>query len=124
MAKITNKNNKERCKRYEQQGRRERNKVLKQERDKKRIARFARRKEEGKGVWAKEKASTPSEDRLPNVSEKEFIKEFSEDHRLPYARETSIFRKLDNMISAEELRQKRHEAKVKNATKRRNNEED
>ncbi len=106
MAKLGNKNNKERCKRYEQQGRREKNKKIKQERDKKRMARFAKRKAEGKGVWAKEKVPNLSEERLPNISEKEFIKDFNDDNRLPYARETSIFRKLDNMINEEIARQK------------------
>lgn len=54
MSKIGK--NKKRCEKYKASGNRERNKILKQERHKKRMERFAKRREEGKNyVYDKDK---------------------------------------------------------------------
>lgn len=47
-CKAGNKNHKERCKRYKQEGRRNTNKLKKQKKHEKRMQKFAKRREEGK----------------------------------------------------------------------------
>jgi len=111
MAKPGNKNNKERCQKYKTQGRREKNKRLKQERNEKRIARFAKRKAEGKGFWGKDRTRT-EDPSGSNVTEKELFRDYANDHRLPYARETSVFRKLANKINGEALELKHRMEKI------------
>lgn len=48
MAKPGNLNNRKRCERYKNSGRREENKKIRQARDEKRRAKFAQRREDGK----------------------------------------------------------------------------
>ena len=119
MAKPGNKNNKARCDKYKQQSRRAKNKALKQERHEKRMARFAKRKAEGKDYANRKNATvTDPENRGTNMMEKQLFRDFENDNRLPYARSTSVFRKLSNMVANEELRIKKALERTSNGKKK------
>ena len=86
------------CEKYKQQGRKEKNKQLKQERQEKRLAKFKARREAGKSYEYKKK-DKPTR---------------NEDHRLPYQVWTSIMAKLDNKIRKEKAETKLLNFKNKN----------
>lgn len=66
MAKVGNKNNKERCKQYKAEGRRELNKKKKAARHEKRMQRFAERRESGKCYqYDKKRTEKKIKDRVP-----------------------------------------------------------
>jgi len=118
MAKP-NKNNKLRCERYKAQGRREINKKKKAERNEKRIAKFAKRREEGKAyeyVWLGHEPEVIDGDpkswrrHRDWEIEKAIRAGKNTDHKTPYARMVSNRRKLKNELDAEILAEKRKEA--------------
>ncbi len=91
--------NKKVCDKYKASGTREANKRIKQARHEKRMARFAKRKEEGKTYTYE-----------PNPYEKDskaYLKEAYDrslknvDHRLPLAKMTSLIRKVEDQINKE-----------------------
>ena len=110
MAKP-NKAHKERCVKYKNRGQREINKKKKQERDKKRIARFAKRREEGK-TYKYEPLTPPAEDATKMekqlyVRERNFRATKNEDHRTHWARNRSLLQKLQNELDKAALEEKR-----------------
>ena len=105
MAK--NGKNKKRCERYRLSGHREQNKHLKQERHKKRMERFAKRRGEGKNYEYK-----------PIPYEKgtmEYNREVREraaknvDRRTDFQKKTSIMRKLQNELDKKKAAMKARE---------------
>ena len=65
-CKAGNKNHKQRCEKYRQQGRRAINKENRAERHKKRMQRFAERREAGKAYeYSKERTEQKRENRIP-----------------------------------------------------------
>lgn len=91
MSRIGNKNRKKHYEDYKMGGHRELNKGLKKLRLEKRLARFAKRKEEGKHYkYDKDNAL----DTGSNVNSKRGI-------HTPYAKLTSLMRKLDNELERE-----------------------
>ena len=99
-------NNKKRCEKYSRSGHKELNKQLRQERNEKRIARFKKRREEGKTYQYK--PNPYKEDTSDWVREKLIRHEKS----LPYRHMTehekwkSIMRKLNNELAAQEKAEK------------------
>ena len=85
--------NKKACDKYKMSGHKEENKKLRQLRHEKRLARFAKRKEKDKFL-CKEKDTIGT-----NLDSNRAM-------HTPYARLTSIFRKLDNQIAEENMREK------------------
>lgn len=96
MARPGNQNHKKRYERYKNQGRKQENKILKQERAKKREARFAKRREEGKTyVYSPnpyEKGTHKYENEAANRREK------NESKKTELQIVTSILRKLQNEL--------------------------
>ena len=117
-CKVGNKNHKARCERYKQSGRRIINKQKKAERHKKRMEKFAKRREEGKTYQY-----TP-------IPYKEGTKEYIEEkrnrasknvsHSTPTSIYDSVMRKLDNRLAKEREALKVEEIK-KNKKKTENN---
>lgn len=113
MAKIGK--NKKACERYKQQGRRERNKAIRQQKAQKREEKFRQRREAGKAYEYKPIPYDPES--LDKNERKAFFAEQTKraaknvDRRLPLQRETSIFDKLDREIAkqkaADKLRSER-----------------
>lgn len=87
-----NKNRKRLYDAYKSQGRRELNKQSKQDRNKKRIARFEKRRSEGK-AYVYKKGQFSGECKSNNNSNK-----YTE-----YAKLESIFRKLENALAKEKM---------------------
>ena len=93
-------NNKKRCEKYKQRGALERNKALKQERNEKRIAKFAKRREEGRCyVYHKRDPDIPPKEPESNIGSKQ-------GRHTPYAILTSIFAKLNRYVVAEKAAEK------------------
>lgn len=110
MAKP-NKAHKQRCENYKKRGQREINKKLKQEKDKKRIARFAKRREEGKS-YKYEPLTPPADDasfreKSAYLTERKIRAEKNVDHRTPWAKNRSYMQKLQNEIDKAALEEKR-----------------
>lgn len=85
--------NKKACDKYKMSGHKEENKKMRQLRHEKRLARFAKRREDG--VAPREKSDSTG----TNVNSNRAM-------HTPYARLTSIFRKLNNQIAEETMREK------------------
>lgn len=96
MAKSGNANHKKRYDRYKTQGRREANKKLKQERNEKRIAKFAKRKEEGKSYQYK--PNPYKEDSADYTHEALIRHEKTLSKKGEFQRRTSVMRKLQNEL--------------------------
>ena len=105
--------NKERCKRYAASGHREANKVRRQENDKKRIAKFAKRREDGKAYEYKPNPFDPQKQPRQYFEEERNRRGKNVDHRDPVSRWKSFMRKLDNELAAEEARAKKALAAIK-----------
>ena len=94
MSRPGNQNKKKRFEKYKSSGRREANKIVKQQRDEKRKARFSRRKEEGKAYEYKpipfEKGSKEYNKEARVRSEK------NQSHKTEYQTVTSILQRLQN----------------------------
>lgn len=113
MSKIGR--DKKKCEKYKQSGHRETNKQLKKERNEKRIAKFAKRRAEGKAYADNNDGSGTKEcSSGPNTFEKSIITERANDHRLSYARWTSIIRKLNNELLKKENEIKKMRENKKN----------
>lgn len=98
MAKIGKK--KETCKKYQQSGHREENKRLKQQRAEKRLAKFAARKETGKGYQYRPNPGPVGTTEYRHEVEDRAAK--NADKRLPLQRFTSTMRKLQNWLDEQE----------------------
>ena len=111
-CKAGNKNHKERCKRYKQEGRRELNKVKKKERHEKRLEKFRKRREEGKTY-----TYTPNP---YEIGSQEYIKENNlrqkknKTHKTDVAIWSSIMRKVNNVVEKEKALAKEKQEKTKN----------
>ena len=93
-------NNKKRCEKYKQRGALEKNKALRQERNEKRIAKFAKRREEGTCyVYHKRDPDVPPKMPESNVGSKQ-------GRHTDYAITRSIFAILDRKIAAEKAAEK------------------
>ena len=99
--------NKERCKRYTASGHREANKTRRQENDKKRTARFAKRREEGKAYEWKPNPFDPERQKRQYVEEVRIRAEKNGDRRDNVSKWRSVMRRLNNEIAAEEARDKK-----------------
>lgn len=97
MSKIGR--NKKRCEHYRTSGNLQTNKLLKQERNEKRIAKFAARREEGKTYQYN--PNPYFKDSKAYITEVERRAEKNVDRRLPLPKLTSIMRKLNNQLAKE-----------------------
>ena len=97
--------NKKRCEKYAKSGHKELNKKLRQERDKKLKAKFAKRREEGK---AYEYKPIPYEKDTPEYNKEAKLRKSKteEYHKTEFQRWKSIFTKLDNEIEREKRAEK------------------
>lgn len=119
MDKDKHGKHKESCKRYQSEGRREKNKVIKKQKHERRIARFAKRRDEGKRyVYNSDGAGTVL--RRHKVTE-------SEDNRAErigeYRRWASAFGKLEHQIATERERVRAEEIKNRKSAKKGSNNE-
>lgn len=108
--------NKERCKRYTASGHREANKARRQENEKKRIAKFARRREEGKAYEWKPNPYDPERQKRQYIEEANARANKNKDRRDWVSRWRSVMRKLDNELAAEEIAAKKMLDKAKKGT--------
>lgn len=97
MSKIGR--NKKRCEHYRLSGNLQTNKLLKQERNEKRIAKFAARREAVKAYEYKPNHHTKGSVAYHQEVNKRAVK--NEDVRLPLQKLASIMRKLDNQLAKE-----------------------
>ena len=95
--------NKERCKKYSASGHREANKARRQENSKKRTAKFAQRREDGKAYEYKPNPFNPETQKRKYAEEAKTRAEKNDD----VSKWRSVMRKLNNEIAAEELRDKK-----------------
>lgn len=100
-----NKRHKEKCQAYKQSGRREFNKAKKQERHEKRMAKFAKRREEGKTYEYKPNPYKQGSKNWKHERDDRAAKNTGK--RLEIARMDSIWRKLNNELEAEERARKK-----------------
>ena len=107
--------NKERCKRYTASGHREANKERRRENDKKRTARFAKRREEGKAYEWKPNPYDPERQKRQYAEEANARAAKNVDHRDSVSRWRSVMQKLSNEIAAEEAVAKKIAERVKKA---------
>lgn len=108
--------NKKWCEKYKQTGRREENKKIKQERHKKRMERFAQRREAGISYeYKKGGALTKLEEAKENGTDinfdffkREWLSNYKSDRgkHTHYARMKSVFRKLQNEVDKIEQEKK------------------
>ena len=119
MSKPNKKHN-EWCKNYKSRGQREINKAIKQERHEKRVAQFAKRREEGK-AYSYQKNPYEKES---YKWEAEWIRREEKAHKEPneYKKYARIFGRLDRDLRAieeaarqEEIKQKRSDKKKSDA---------
>ena len=97
--------NKKSCEHYKQTGQRARNKARKAERNEKRIAYFAKRREEGKAYEYKPNPYDPEgsrKERKRYFAERKRRAEKNVDHRDPVSKWRSIMRRACNDVSIEE----------------------
>lgn len=99
MAKIGNANNKKRCERYRQLGRREVNKDAKAVRHKKRMERFAARRYSGDGYVYQKNPYSPGTREYKMEQYERSQKNVS--HEVPLQIWTSAMRKVQNQIDAD-----------------------
>lgn len=107
-----NKRHNELCKKYKQEGRREKNKAITAERNERRIAKFARRREnkEPRITYAAD-----PDDRGTNMQPPlgDFAYRPKMDNMLPYQRERSFERRIQNQLDAEIMAEKKAEQQIK-----------
>ena len=99
--------NKERCKRYTASGHREANKERRQINEKKRMARFAKRREEGKAYEWKPNPFDPQKQPREFAEEVRIRAEKNVDHRDDVSKWRSVMRKLDNELAMETEKNKK-----------------
>ena len=92
-------NNKKSCEKYSREGRLEKNKKLRQERDEKRKAKFAKRREEGKAYEYKPNPYKEGTNEYNRETLQRFDK--TQNKKTEFQRWRSIFAKLDNEIELE-----------------------
>lgn len=96
---------KKRCEKYKAEGRREKNKILKQERAKKREEKFRKRREEGKTYVYKPNPYKKGTKEYYQERKKRLEK--NKETKTPYQKWTSIFRKLQNELAVREKEEKK-----------------
>lgn len=115
-CKMGNRSHKEGCLKYKQEGRREKNKKLKAERNERRIAKFAARR-----ANKPEKSHAPADPENRGTNLEPPIGDFAYrprmEHMTPYQREQSFERRIQNQLDAEILEKKREEQKKKSKNK-------
>lgn len=103
-CKAGNKNHKERCKKYKQEGRRILNKAKKKERHEKRVAKFKKRREENKNYTY---SPNPYEIGTAEYSrEQNLRKQKNESNKTDIAIWDSIMRKVRNITDKEKALEK------------------
>lgn len=108
-CKAGNKNHKERCNRYKQEGRRAKNKIKKQEKHEKRMQKFAKRREEGKNyTYQKNPYEKGSEEYIREQNARSH-KNIS--HKTDIELWDSIMRKVQNIVDKEESLKKKEKEK-------------
>lgn len=109
-----NKRHHELCQKYKQEGRREKNKKIRAERNERRMAKFARRRE-AKGEETKEFVSKDPEFRGTNKQEslKFFAWSPRQDNMDEYSRVRSFSRKIQNQLDAVANAEKEEQMKKK-----------
>ena len=111
-CKAGNKNHKERCKRYKQEGRRNTNKLKKQKRHEKRMQKFAKRKEEGKTYQYE---PIPYKKGSAEYIREENIRSHKNDSKkTEYQIWDSIMRKVQNIVNKEKALHKLESEKEQN----------
>ena len=114
MDKDKHGKHKESCKRYQSEGRRENNKAIKKQKHEKRIARFAKRREEGKRyVYDSDGAGTVLRRHKVAETEENSAKRIGE-----YRRWARAFGKLEHQIAAERERVRAEEIKNRKGAKK------
>ena len=111
-CKMGNRSHKEGCLKYKQEGRREKNKKLKAERNERRIAKFARRREKKQeGSYAPK----DPENRGTNLQSPigDFAYRPRMEHMTEFQKVKSFERRIQNQLDAEILEKKRQEQKKK-----------
>ena len=111
-CKAGNKNHKERCKRYKQEGRRELNKAKKKERHEKRLEKFKKRKEEGKTY-----SYSPNPYKIDSkeyIREQNLRKQKNKTHKTDVEIWDSIMREVKNITDKEKSLAKESREKMKN----------
>ena len=118
MEKDKHGKHKESCKKYQSEGRREKNKAIRQQKHEKRMAKFAKRREEGKSyTYNPDGAGTNQRRYKVEEAEEKRAKRTGE-----YRRWARAYGKLDHAISAERERQRAEEIKNRKAKKGSNDE--
>ena len=114
MDKDKHGKHKESCKRYQSEGRRENNKAIKKQKHEKRIARFAKRREEGKRyVYNSDGAGTVLRGYKVAEAEENKTERIGE-----YRRWARAFGKLEHQIAAERERVRAEEIKNRKGAKK------
>lgn len=104
MSRPGNQNKKKRFEKYKSSGRREANKIVKQQRDEKRRARFAKRKEEGK---AYEYEPIPYEKGSKDYNREARIRtQKNQSHKTEYQTVTSILQRIQNELDCQAKEEK------------------
>lgn len=107
MSRVSNKNRKKHYDNYKMGGHYDTNKKLKQTRHERRMARFAKRKEEGKTyVYSKERAKAKREEAYENGVTLGTNVNSNKGKDSEVAKTTSIFRKLRNYLEKEAAKEK------------------
>lgn len=111
-AKMGNRSHKEGCLKYKQEGRREKNKKLRAERNERRIAKFARRR-----ANKQERSHAPIDPENRGTNLQPPIGDFAYrprmEHMTEFQRRQSFERRIQNQLDAEILEKKRQEQKKK-----------
>lgn len=115
-AKAGNRAHKEGCLKYKQENRREKNKAIRAERNERRIAKFARRREN-----RPERSHAPVDPENCGTNRMEPIGNFAYrprmDHMVEFQKVESFERRIQNQLDAEILEKKREEQKKKSKNK-------
>ena len=107
--------NKKVCDSYRTSGRRSENKIAKQIRHEKRMAKFAKRREEGKSYEYSPNPFTKGTKEY--IQEEKRRSEKNVNHKTPLQTMASIMKKLDNQLAKERMARKEHLDKKKTRTK-------
>jgi len=114
MDKDKHGKHKESCKRYQSEGRREKNKAIKKQEHERRIARFAKRREEGKRyVYNSDGAGTVLRRHKVTEAEENKTERIGE-----YRRWARAFGKLEHQIATERERVRAEEIKNRKSAKK------
>lgn len=114
MDKDKHGKHKESCKRYQSEGRREKNKVIKKQKHERRIARFAKRRDEGKRyVYNSDGAGTVLRRHKVTEAEENKAERIGE-----YQRWARAFGKLEHQIATERERVRAEEIKNRKSAKK------